>query len=376
MITVASRLFLGIAVLGGVGAVVYVASAGDRTGTILLLSLLVGAATAGLATTSRRDRETELADLTVAATGEATPIRRERDEHPAAGSSVWPLGAAIGAGLVAVGAVVGEEYVGIGLGVLALVAIGWYGQSWRQDNAESYGVLRGRLLLPVVVPLVAFLVVGGLVVPASRILLAVDKNASVVIAIAVATLVLVVASVIAARPAVLSSGLVTGLLLLAGVGLISGGIVAAAVGERDFEAHASDAGHGHMADHGEGEEEDTDDPAVEEDEDEADSGAEVPGDEAAEATEVVEVVAEGLAFDVDTITVPADTDVIIRLENEDQSIPHNISVYEDKGGETIFEGAVFNGRESRDYEFTSPAAGTYWFQCDVHPNMNGDFVTE
>jgi len=367
MIPVASRLFLGAAFLGAVGAAVYVAAAGDRTGTILLLALAAGALTAGLALASRRDREAEVASLLTVPAG--PPARRELDERPAAGTSVWPLGAALGAGVMAVGAVVGEEYVGIGLGVLALVAIGWYGQSWRQDNAESYGVLRGRLLLPVVVPLVAFLVVGVLVVPASRILLAVDKNASVVIAIAIATLVLVVASVVAARPAVLSSGLVTGLLLLAGVGLISGGIVAAAVGERDFEAHAADADHDHETDHGEGGEKKEDEPAAAK-EKEKDEGAPDGG------AEVVEVVAQGLEFDVDTITVPAGTDVVIRLENEDQAIPHNLSVYEEKGGEVLFKGAVFNGRKSRDYELTSPAPGTYYFQCDVHPNMSGDFVTE
>jgi plastocyanin len=70
--------------------------------------------------------------------------------------------------------------------------------------------------------------------------------------------------------------------------------------------------------------------------------------------------------------------VTINFNNKDSGVPHNISVYQTvTGGQTkaIFIGKTISGPATIVYNFTAPTtAGTYFFQCDVHPQMNGAFV--
>jgi len=92
----------------------------------------------------------------------------------------------------------------------------------------------------------------------------------------------------------------------------------------------------------------------------------------------IEIVADGNAFDLDSITVPAGAHVVIEFTNED-SVRHNVAVYtDDSAEEEIFVGDTITGPgETITYEFDAPEeAGTYFFRCDVHPTMNGDFVVE
>jgi plastocyanin len=97
---------------------------------------------------------------------------------------------------------------------------------------------------------------------------------------------------------------------------------------------------------------------------------ETPGPPSADVT----ITASGLKFDHKTISVPANTAIKITLVNKDAT-PHNLSVYTDKSAkEKIFSGDLVNARETKTYTFQSPGPGTYFFHCDVHPDMNGSFV--
>jgi plastocyanin len=92
------------------------------------------------------------------------------------------------------------------------------------------------------------------------------------------------------------------------------------------------------------------------------------------------LVAEGVAFDTDTISLPADQDVVVTLDNQD-SLPHNFSVYADEAAadgqdDPLFQGENVDGGSSMDYEFTAPASGEYVFQCDLHPTMRGTATVE
>jgi flagellar basal body-associated protein FliL len=73
----------------------------------------------------------------------------------------------------------------------------------------------------------------------SRVLLALPKTGSTVVAIAVAASILLVAALVATRPRV-SSAVLTGVLVLAAVALLAGGIVGAVAGERDIEEHKAE----------------------------------------------------------------------------------------------------------------------------------------
>jgi predicted lipoprotein with Yx(FWY)xxD motif/plastocyanin len=93
----------------------------------------------------------------------------------------------------------------------------------------------------------------------------------------------------------------------------------------------------------------------------------------------IDLVAKNIAFDKDTINVPAGTKVTVNFDNQDSGIPHNFSVYTSSSATTsIFVGKVISGPAKIVYEFTAPSTpGTYFFRCDVHPTiMTGTFVVQ
>lgn len=102
--------------------------------------------------------------------------------------------------------------------------------------------------------------------------------------------------------------------------------------------------------------------------------AEAPSGEApsdgGEAGEVVTVTAKGVQFLEKELTGPADTPFIIRFDNQDPGVPHDVVIRGD-GGQDLFKGEIFNGVEVRDYQVPAIPAGTYQFLCSVHPNMVG-----
>ncbi len=82
----------------------------------------------------------------------------------------------------------------------------------------------------------------------------------------------------------------------------------------------------------------------------------------------VQVVAKGLSFDTDCITVAARATTTVELRNQD-SAAHTFSVYD--GNDEVLKGAATEGGEDRTYRLTNLDPGTYRFQCDIHPSMNG-----
>jgi plastocyanin len=97
--------------------------------------------------------------------------------------------------------------------------------------------------------------------------------------------------------------------------------------------------------------------------------------------QTVEVAAFNIAFDTDTITIDADGQVRIRFDNQDEGVPHNIAVYNSSTDTTPVSagsvGLVFEGPEIDDTVFDIPAAGEYFFRCDIHPvQMTGTFIVQ
>jgi plastocyanin len=86
------------------------------------------------------------------------------------------------------------------------------------------------------------------------------------------------------------------------------------------------------------------------------------------------ITALNLAFDQEELAVPAGAAVSLRFENQD-SAPHNVAIYTDESaGQAIFVGEIFSGPGSRTYQLPAIAPGTYFFRCDVHPDMRGKLV--
>lgn len=89
------------------------------------------------------------------------------------------------------------------------------------------------------------------------------------------------------------------------------------------------------------------------------------------------LVARAVKFDAAEIRVPAGQPARLRLDNEDAGIFHNIAVYRTAAAtDLIARGELFNGPRTRDYVFAPIAAGSYYFQCDLHPAMNGTFLVQ
>jgi len=89
----------------------------------------------------------------------------------------------------------------------------------------------------------------------------------------------------------------------------------------------------------------------------------------------VEITAADLAFDATTIVAAAGEAFTITLVNDD-SVPHNISVYLEEGGDSVVQGDVIEGGTTVTVEVPALEAGEYHFVCDLHPEMNGTLVVE
>lgn len=91
---------------------------------------------------------------------------------------------------------------------------------------------------------------------------------------------------------------------------------------------------------------------------------------------VLTITAANLQFDAACLALPADEAVTIVLVNDD-SDPHNLAIYTDSSKSTqLFEGEISDGGETIEYEVDPIPAGTYYFDCTVHPGMNGSVVVE
>jgi plastocyanin len=92
---------------------------------------------------------------------------------------------------------------------------------------------------------------------------------------------------------------------------------------------------------------------------------------------VVEVTAQSIKFDAPTLTAPASQAFTLVFHNEDPGVPHNVAIYTDSSASTsLFVGKVFNGPAIMDYAVPAIPTGSYFFRCDVHPQMNGTLVVQ
>ena len=195
-------------------------------------------------------RDADPASLAEVSASDALP----RAEPPAA-PSYWPIVGAFGAAILALGAVVGTGLFILGIAVVVIAAFEWTVQAWSDratGDPEVNATIRNRFMHPIEIPVIAVLVIGVVAVGFSRVFLALPQLGATIAAIIVATLVFAAAAVVATRPKI-SRSVVSGLLLAGGIAVLVGGVVGAAVGERDFEHHGTE--------HSEDTEEHSDEPA-------------------------------------------------------------------------------------------------------------------
>jgi hypothetical protein len=90
---------------------------------------------------------------------------------------------------------------------------------------------------------------------------------------------------------------------------------------------------------------------------------------------VLQLRALNLLFDKRALTATANSPVTVQLDNADAGVLHNFALYNNStASQKIFGGELTTGPVVTNYKFTAPAAGTYFFRCDVHPDtMTGSF---
>jgi hypothetical protein len=254
MLTTAFRFFAALAVAGLIGALVsavgsnpedgwmdrvlgpltvgWKGGVGDHLGYTVLLSMAVVAALLAAIHIAFRDADPESEAEVVHM--DSVPLTRAPS-----GTNFLPLVAAFGVAVLMIGQITNKFVTVAGLALLAVVIGVWMLRAWAeratgddQINHELYE----RFIEPFRVPVLSFVVVLGVAIALSRVLLAVSKTGAVVVFIVVGSLILLGASLIAARPAITKNA-ITITLFIGAIAVIGAGIAAAVVGERDIEHH-------------------------------------------------------------------------------------------------------------------------------------------
>ena len=103
-----------------------------------------------------------------------------------------------------------------------------------------------------------------------------------------------------------------------------------------------------------------------------------PGGTQVKVTAPPGAVATG--FQETCLAAPADTAFTLEFDNQDGGVPHNVDIYTAAppagthlGGASDASQTV-TGPASTTYDVDPLDAGIYYFQCDIHPTMNGTFV--
>jgi plastocyanin len=79
-----------------------------------------------------------------------------------------------------------------------------------------------------------------------------------------------------------------------------------------------------------------------------------------------------VSFETKTLIVPAGRPFELIFHNNQAGVPHNVDIGDSAAAATTYlHGERVDGVASITYNVAAIPAGTYYFQCEVHPNMNG-----
>ena len=158
--------------------------------------------------------------------------------------SYWPVIVAFGLGVTIIGIATSAAIMGIGLVFVGAAMLEWAISAWADRISADPAVnktVRNRLLWPFEVPVVGAAGMAVLVIGLWRVFLAVSKFSALWVATGVAAAVFLAAVIFAMAPKI-GKAAVAAVLTIGAIGIITAGIISAAVGSRDFhEIHP--AGH-------------------------------------------------------------------------------------------------------------------------------------
>src|ERR671910_218523 len=232
MFTTGSKLLIGSATAAAVFALVYGLTQEGSLGTIGLISAAVGLALLAAINVFVRDSnvsamEPEAFEASAAARSSARP-------------SLWPLLAALGATTVTLGLITNRTFFVLGMAAITAGGLGWLVQAWSERASADLRFnrrARNTLIDPIELPIAGAIGAGILIYSFSRVMLGLPSKTATVVAFGVlATIVLIVGTIVGVRRGV-SRAALTGTFGLAAVALVGGGAIAGLYCEREIEAH-------------------------------------------------------------------------------------------------------------------------------------------
>ena len=82
----------------------------------------------------------------------------------------------------------------------------------------------------------------------------------------------------------------------------------------------------------------------------------------------IDIAAQNVKFDKADLSAPANTPFTIHFDNRDAGTSHDVDIL-DPSGAKVFDGKDFPGPAVQDYAVPAIPAGTYKFECSIHPAL-------
>jgi hypothetical protein len=217
----------------------YKGGVGDHLGYSVLMGFAVSCFGFGFASTVFRD-----ADARSVAEIEGVEALAPVTAKPAI--SYWPIVASFGVGLLVVGLATQPVTFIVGLVVVIIATVEWGLTAWADEisgDATANAKYRSQLLGPIEIPVAVLMGILVVVFSLSRLLLAVSKNGSVIVAAVIGVLIFGTALILGSRPQI-RRGAIAAVLLVAAILTLTAGIVGGVLGQRKIEEehHADGAG--------------------------------------------------------------------------------------------------------------------------------------
>jgi hypothetical protein len=236
-----SSLFYGLVTGGdfvGVVSYGYKGAVGDHLGYTVLVGLTLVTFMLGMVVFFTRDGDA--AAMAALAGVESVP-----QVTPAARPAYWGPIAAFGAASLMVGLAVSRPFLYLGLATFFMVVILWTVQAWSDRvtvDSDINEVIRARTLGPLEVPMIATIGIAAVVLAMSRMFIAASHTGAVVIGVIFACLIF--GGAVAMSRSDFSRKTWTAVLAVGAVAVLGGGIIGAALGERDFHEESPELHEG------------------------------------------------------------------------------------------------------------------------------------
>lgn len=103
-------------------------------------------------------------------------------------------------------------------------------------------------------------------------------------------------------------------------------------------------------------------------------GGHMDGQKCAPSGIQLTIAAKDVKFDKDCLAAPSGQRFSVEFNNA-EALPHNVTISrKHNSSDVFFRGEVFTGPATRTYRVDALQPGKFHFHCDVHPEMQGDFI--